>query len=171
MDALGADQREVGLAHQLVLGAQLERLGDAGGHRERHAVLARLRGGAQALGELHRAVGAGGRQRDRELVAADAIGAVAGALGRADGLGERLQALVAGLVAAGVVDRLEVVEVDQHERERRVGAADALELAREVFVERAVVAQAGERVRDGDLRQPGRARRRAPRRGGGGSAG
>jgi hypothetical protein len=36
--ALGADQREVGLAHERVLGAQLERLGDAGGHRERHAV-------------------------------------------------------------------------------------------------------------------------------------
>ncbi len=128
-------------------------------------MLARPGGGAQALGELHRAVGARGGQRDRELVAADAVGAVARALGRADRLRKRLQALVAGLVAVLVVDGLEVVEVDEHERERRRGAADALELAREVLVERAVVAQPGERVGDGDLRQAlelGRARRVEP---------
>ena len=40
VDALGADQREVGLAHQLVLGAELERLGDARGDGERDAVVA-----------------------------------------------------------------------------------------------------------------------------------
>jgi hypothetical protein len=109
---------------------------------------------ADALGEVHRAEGAGGGEDDGELVAADAVAAVRGALRRADRRAERLEALVAGLVAVGIVDGLELVEVHEHERERLAGAPGALELAREVLLERAVVAQAGERVRHRDLRQP-----------------
>ena len=75
MDALGADEGEVGLADELVLGAQRERLGDAGGRGEGPgAVGAGLRRVAQALGELQRAPGAGVGQDDGELVAADAVG-------------------------------------------------------------------------------------------------
>ena len=59
-----------------------------------------------------------------------------------------------GLVAELVVDRLQPVEVEHDERQRDAGAPDALELARQVLLEGAVVAQAGERVGDGDLREP-----------------
>jgi hypothetical protein len=108
---------------------------------------------ADALRELHRAERAGARQDDGELVAADAVAAVRRPLGRADRRGEALQALVAGLVALGVVRRLELVDVEEREGERLAGAPDALELAREVLLERAVVAQPGERVGHGDVRQ------------------
>ena len=61
---------------------------------------------------------------------------------RAD-LGEEL---VADGVAAGVVDALELVDVDQHERERRAVAARALDHPGDGLLERAVVAEAGEAV-------------------------
>src|SRR3954465_15743501 len=53
VDALRADEREVGLAPELVLGAQLERLGDARRHGERDAVVAGLGCRPQSLDELH----------------------------------------------------------------------------------------------------------------------
>ena len=105
-------------------------------------MVAGLGGVAQALGELERAPRAGVGQDDRELVAAHPVGDVRAASGGPDRLGQGLQALVAGLVAVGVVDRLEVVEVEQDQRQRHPGAAHALQLARDVLVEGAVVAQA-----------------------------
>ena len=100
VDALGADEGQVGLAEELVLGPQRERLGDAGGGGEGpRAVRAGLRRRAQALGELERAPRAGVGQDDGELVAPDAVGEVGAAAGGPDRVGQRLQALVAGLVA------------------------------------------------------------------------
>ena len=122
--------------------------------------------GADALGELHGPERAGAGQDHGELVAADAVAAVRGALGRADRVGQGLEALVAGLVAVRVVGELEVVDVEQRERERLAGAPDAPELTGEVLLEGAVVAQAGERVGHRDLGQArdlGRARRRQAR--------
>ena len=117
------------------------------------AVVAGLRRLAQALGELERAPGAGVGEDDGELVAAHAVGEVGAAARGPDRGGQRLQALVAGLVAVRVVDGLEVVDVDEHERQRHAGAGHDLQLARDVLVEGAVVAQAGERVGDGHLGQ------------------
>jgi hypothetical protein len=54
----------------------------------------------------------------------------------------------------GLVDRLELVDVHEHDRYRLAAPPAALQLAGEVLLERAVVAQAGERVRHGDLREP-----------------
>src|SRR3954447_4662531 len=151
--ALGAEEREVGLADEVVPATEAEGLGDPGGRRERWAVRAVAGERADALGELHRAERAGAGQDDRELVAPDPVAGVGGALGRADRLAERLEALVAGLVAVGLVDRLELVDVHEHERDRLAGPPAALELASEVLLEGAVVAQARERVAHRDLRE------------------
>ena len=56
-------------------------------------------------------------------------------------------------MALGVVDGLEVVEVEEDERQRHAGAPRALQLAGDVLVEGAMVAQAGERIGDRHLGQ------------------
>ena len=59
------------------------------------------------------------------------------------------QGLVADGVAGRVVDELEIVEVDEHERDQVPVAPDSVQLAIELFLERPVVAQPGERVDEG----------------------
>ena len=94
------------------------------------------------LGEERRAVG----QDHRELLAAEARDRVH----RPDALAERdrdvLQDDVAGLVAVGVVDALEVIDVDHQDQRRLAGARDAIDLARQRELEVAPVRQAGERI-------------------------
>ena len=58
------------------------------------------------------------------------------------------QDAVAGLVPERVVDRLEAIDVDEHDRQRRLVAAVALQLAADDLVEEAAVARAGQRVGD-----------------------
>ena len=60
--------------------------------------------------------------------------------------GALAQHLVAGEVAVGVVVGLEVVDVDDRDAERRLGAAGAGHLPRQQFLQRAPVGQAGEGV-------------------------
>ena len=60
----------------------------------------------------------------RELVAAEARDHVLGAQARAQARSDRHQQLVAGGVAEAVVDRLEVVEVDEQHRELAPPVAD-----------------------------------------------
>ncbi|OHD68141.1 MAG: hypothetical protein A2177_03385 [Spirochaetes bacterium RBG_13_68_11] len=67
-------------------------------------------------------VGRQEREQDGELVAALAEHEVAGSHGAADPAGRLPQHPVAGLVAEGVVDVLEVVEVEEEERLRPVRA-------------------------------------------------
>src|SRR3712207_6928366 len=62
-----------------------------------------------------------------------------------------LPIFVARVVAERVVDLLEVVDVEQHERSAAAVAGGALELALERLVEVAPVVQAGERVAHGLL--------------------
>ena len=57
------------------------------------------------------------RQDHRELVAADAGGVVADPQHLAEALAELAERRVAGLMALGVVDDLQPVDVDHHERE------------------------------------------------------
>ena len=64
---------------------------------------------AQPLGDVDRLA----LHHDDELVAAEAGEHVVVAQRRAQATGDRLQQLVADLVAEAVVDRLEVVEVDE----------------------------------------------------------
>ena len=91
----------------------------ARGHRYR-----RVRGPDHAADALGRGPGrrfVGAVQDHRELLAAVAGQQVAVPAGVRDRPRGRAQHVVAGLVAAPVVDRLEVVEVDDGERERQAG--------------------------------------------------
>jgi len=111
----GADQR-VGIA--AVVGQ--------GGHAEagRHPQLKvgeddGLHGGPYLLGHRPRLLLAGVRQQDEELLAAVAADEVALAQRRAQGRRHRGQDLVAAAVAVGVVDVLEVVQVEHGGRQRQ----------------------------------------------------
>ena len=83
--------------------------------------------------------------RTRELVAAEAEGAVAGAL-LAQQLGELAQQAVAVLVAVAVVLELEVVDVEQRERHGAGVARRLADRAGELVLEGAVVVEIGEAV-------------------------
>jgi hypothetical protein len=73
-----------------------------------------------------------------ELVAAHPIGAIASARGTACGLSECLQALVATPMPMPIVDLLQMVEVNEHERRRTTGTVGLRESVIEVFVKCAV---------------------------------
>ena len=75
-------------------------------------------GGGDPIGDHARAGRFGAGQQDDELVAAVAPDQVVVAQLAAQRDGDLAQLLVAGLVAAVVVDGLEVVEVDQHAGQR-----------------------------------------------------
>ncbi len=66
-----------------------------------------------------RAFDAGLGQHDRELLAAVAGDTVDLARGVAQVAGQEAQRLVTGLVAVTIVHRLEVIEVDEHQRVAR----------------------------------------------------
>ena len=85
-------------------------------------------------------------QQHDELVAAEARHHVARAQACGDARGHGLQQAVADEVPQRIVDALEVVEVDEQQRQRRVGRARPLDLPAQPFHERHAVRQAGERV-------------------------
>ena len=96
---------------------------------------------------------AGLRQQERELVAADPRQHVLGARGLLELGGDDGQHLVPGPVSRGVVDLLELVEVDQHERQRPAVSQRTRDLGLQPLVERAVIREARERVARRHLRQ------------------
>ncbi len=61
-------------------------------------------------------------------------------------LSDRAQDSVAGLVAMGVVHVLEVVQIEEDERERVADAVRAAPLEHELLVEHPAVGEAGEAV-------------------------
>ena len=83
---------------------------------------------------------------DRELVAADPRQHVALAGAAVENAGDLLDHAVADRVAEGVVDLLEVVEVERHQRPGGAVAAAAGHLPAQVFLEAAPVLQPGQRV-------------------------
>ncbi len=97
---------------------------------------------------LERLVRVGDRQQGGELVAADPEQRVAAAQGAAERGGDRAEDLVAVLMAVGVVDALEAVEIDDHDRGLRAAVRPG-----EGLVEGRVVAEPGERVGGGALAQ------------------
>jgi hypothetical protein len=88
-------------------------------------------------------------QHDAELVAAEARDRVAVAQRHAQPRGDLLEEPVALVVAQGVVDLLEVVEVHQHHREAGPVAAGDADGLLDAVAEQDAVRQPGERVVDG----------------------
>ncbi len=82
----------------------------------------------------------------RELVAAEASQRLGGAQRDLQPAGHRREQLVTGGVAEGVVDRLEVVEVDEEDGDRLVAAHQPGEGVLQPIEEQDAVGQAGERV-------------------------
>ena len=85
-------------------------------------------------------------QQHGELVAAQAGGGVGGADGLVQPLREDLEQQVAGLVAVGVVDRLEAVEVDVEHRGPLAVAAGQVQVVLGAVEEERPVGQLGQRV-------------------------
>jgi hypothetical protein len=67
-------------------------------------------------------------------------------------VGDVLEHLVAGRMAVGVVDLLEVVDVDHQHQRRLAGAGDAVDLAGQHQLEVAAIGEAGERDRGSTAR-------------------
>ena len=149
-------QGDVGRAQQLVgvVGRGLaDGDADAGGDDDLVAIELERSTQAleQALGDALRGRQAGDvLDEDGELVAAQPSGGVTGAQDRPDPLGDADQQLIAGPVAEGVVDDLEVVEIDEQDgmlaghRPLRVGLA--LERLAQPVLEQRPVGQVGQRV-------------------------
>ena len=149
--ALAAVQGRVGLGRELEPRlAEFGAGGHAGRERDRVAVVAPRTvletAGQEAPREDDRTGRVGMRHEEGELVAADAEGRIRGSDRGADQLSDLGQELVAHGVTLRVVDALELVDVDEHEREVRAVAARALDHARHRLLEGAVVAEAGEAV-------------------------
>src|SRR6185437_3909648 len=86
---------------------------------------------------------------DEEFVAAAAEGEILLADAGADELADAAEEGVTGGVAEGVVEELEIVDVDHEEAEGRAILAAAVDELVEAFVEHAAVEQAGEHVAGG----------------------
>ena len=91
-------------------------------------------------------LGHGPGHQHGELVAADPERAVGTAQRAPEQLGDLGEGLVADGVAGRVVDELEVVEVDEDERDQVAVAPDGVQLAIELLLECPVVAEPGERI-------------------------
>ena len=121
---LGGVHRHVGVAQQLIGGVAVLADGDADAGADVDLLAQNPEGSPKGDSNSLRDAGRGGDvgvlEQDGELVAAEAGGRVLGAQRRSDSVGRLDQHVVAGGVAEAVVDRLEVVEVDEeHGRVRR----------------------------------------------------
>ena len=92
----------------------------------------------------------GGREQQRELVAAETEGLACLTQARR----ELRQHAVARRMAEAIVDPLEVVDVDQAEAERETTFVRVPQLPLKAFVEVPVVAEAGQRIRQGQPHGP-----------------
>ncbi len=95
-------------------------------------------------GVFQRALG----QDQQELLAAVATGHVAGADSRREDPAQLPQERVAGLVAEGVVETLEVIQVEHDDRQRTPAPLRLPDLPRQGLLHEAAVEQPSERIAD-----------------------
>ena len=91
---------------------------------------------------------------DGEFVAAHAADVAVGADFVDQALGDRAQHGVALGVAEGVVDRLEAVEVEKHDRARHIADGRGAQRLAEQLADAAAVGQARQHVDIGEMGQP-----------------
>ena len=110
--------------------------------------------GQQPAGHLRRLL-AGGRlgQEQQEFLAAVAADAVIGAGDAGDDVHEPAQHLVAHRMPEIVVDSLEVVQVDHHDRDRPFAARHVVQRRCQRLVDRTPVEHTGQRIVHGQLLQ------------------
>ncbi|RMS43781.1 hypothetical protein ALP65_04634 [Pseudomonas aeruginosa] len=157
---LGLVQGQAGVLQQLLALLAVVRVeadADAGGHHQGAPVQGDgfLHLLHQALREDVRLVVLGEVGEHAELVAGEARHHVAIAQHAADAFGDDLQQLVARVVAEGIVDPLEVIEVEEHHRQALASQATILQVLDEHFVECRAVLQAGQAVVASHLAQRG----------------
>ena len=150
---LGHVHRDVGVAEQLfgIPGLSLLDHGDPEARPDEDLLPLQQE---RVLEHLHDPIGDVGRldalaavlQQDRELVAAQAGRGVGGAKRGLQPLAHLGQQQVAGHVAQGVVDGLEVVEVHEQHRDRLVVALLSIDGVRDAVVEQRPVREARHRV-------------------------
>jgi hypothetical protein len=104
-------------------------------------------GSAEVVGEVSRDVFVHVGEEHAELFAAVAADEVGAAYVGLEGLADVRQDVVAGGVAVGVVDLLEVIDVGEHEREG-AAAASLVDEQRQAFVEGTAVWQPGDGIND-----------------------
>jgi hypothetical protein len=162
---IGRGVELLGRSHRRLGAGDAERAGDAdaaGAARD----VELFAGGAKPLGQAAGAVARRFRAQHDELLAADAGQQLLRAEQALEAVRQRPQHGVAADVAVGVVDPLEVIDVEQDQRQRTRVAAGALELAIELFLEAAPVEDVGQAVADDGCRSPRDTRsRRLPRAG------
>lgn len=129
---LGDVQRRIGGRDQCVRTVAMHRPGrdpDADGRAQRRAGIdierLRLHAGAQALGDVGGGVEIGLRQDDGDLLAAVAAYTVDGAHLLIQQLAQPLENSISRLMSMRVVDALEVVDVEQQQRDGALGALRA----------------------------------------------
>ena len=111
-------------------------------------------GGAQALAQAQGVADVGRGQGGDELLAAVAGQQVITALQAAvEDRGDRLQAAITFRMPVGVVESLEVVDIDHQHRQPHALATGAAVRAAERFIEVAPVAEPGQRIAPGQQRQ------------------
>ena len=162
--ALRLEHRDVGVHQQRLVVAAVRRAdGDAGARADHHAGAADLVGLGKLLEQLlgpgaDLRLGGAAAHDGEELVAADAgeqrlrhpAGLLLGAEEGAEAGRDDAQEIVAGLVAEGVVDALEAVEVHEQEDAELV-AAEPAEQRRAVDPDLLAVRKPGDRVVEGEL--------------------
>jgi hypothetical protein len=129
--------------------AQHERHGQGLEHAPRH--MRRILGAADVLDDQRELVAAQARQGVQLRVVARHR--IAGAQARTQGLGHVLQQQVAGLMAEFVVDDLEAVEIEEHQRHRLAVALGAGHGLAEAVAEQHAIGQAGQAVVVGQVLQ------------------
>ena len=150
---LGRVHRGIGVAHErLHPELRAEPAHDPDRDRHRQARVA-FDGEALALDERAQLLGQDGPlldvglgQDQHEFLAAVAAQQVAGAHVGAQELGDPAQDDVAGGVPVGVVDDLEMVDIDEGDRERSVVAGGSFDLGEQLGEERLAVEDAGQAV-------------------------
>jgi hypothetical protein len=154
---LGAVHRDVGEVQQL-LGIVAPRLGqrhaDARGERDHagaggHGLAERGTDPARHLERVALAMDV--LAEHDELVATESRHGVAGAQGGVDAGGDRAQHLVARVVAVGVVDALEAVEVDEEHRDGPVATPRAQQRVAQALEEDRAVGEAREGIVGGEV--------------------